>query len=267
MPLFARLVQRLTSYFSLFDTANAVPSTPLTPDDLAVPDGESSSLLRVAPPQSLVPDNLPVAHVEPSFLADERAGQGQQDEYSPSTAVFPLALPPADCVPLVRSKQRLAGHITKITLQTVAIPTLTTLSTSGEIREPVIVRVVQRDISKEQMISSVLNTVSRNEKNTSSHVPIVTVGQRKATRAVHPQLVFGTASFEYGQSDCQVFNEQVNAASVVLVMLTVNPGPTVVQHVSLQPGVGFTAYLSAPANSEVPFNYVVMSDDDFGDLP
>jgi hypothetical protein len=198
--------------------------------------------------------------MQPPSLPDDRAEKAPQNEYPPSTAAFPLALSPADCVPLVRSKQRLAGHISKITLQTVAMPALTTSPTAVEVREPVIVRVVQRDSRETQTTPSVHNTVSSDEKNTSSHVPIVTFAQRKATSDGQPQLVFGTGSFEYGQSECQVFNEHVNAASVVIAMLTVNPGPTVVQYVSLQPGVGFIVHLSAPAPAEAPFNYVVMYD-------
>ncbi|MBV9688555.1 MAG: hypothetical protein JO202_02475 [Ktedonobacteraceae bacterium] len=258
--LFARLVQRFTSYFSALSSVNAVPPTL----DAQVLYEEPSSVLSVAPPQPPVVDDFAAPYVEScSLLSADRAEKAQQNEYSPSTVVFPLALPPLDCVPLARSKQRLAGHITKITLQTVT-PALTTAPTSVEVHEPVIVRVLQRTVREEQATSPMLNTVSSNEKNTSSHVPIVTLAQRKATRAVQPQLIFGTGSFEYGQSDCQVFNEHVNAASVVIVMLTTNPGPTAVQYVSLQPGLGFSVHLSKPALSEAPFNYVVMSDDNLG---
>ncbi|GER82933.1 hypothetical protein KTAU_15700 [Thermogemmatispora aurantia] len=50
----------------------------------------------------------------------------------------------------------------------------------------------------------------------------------------------------------------VSEASVVLVTLTGDPGPVVVQYVSLQPGRGFTVHLSAPTQRETPFHYVVL---------
>lgn len=50
----------------------------------------------------------------------------------------------------------------------------------------------------------------------------------------------------------------VSEASVVLVTLTGDPGPVVVQYVSLQPGRGFTVHLSAPAQRETPFHYAVL---------
>nr|BBH92443.1 hypothetical protein KTA_06420 [Thermogemmatispora argillosa] len=50
----------------------------------------------------------------------------------------------------------------------------------------------------------------------------------------------------------------ISEASVVLVTLTGDPGPVVVQYVSLQPGRGFTVHLSAPTQRETPFHYAVL---------
>jgi hypothetical protein len=64
--------------------------------------------------------------------------------------------------------------------------------------------------------------------------------------------------FECGQRDLAVRAPVVTASSVVVVVLTGDPGPVVVQYISLQPGVGFTAHLSAPAQNRTPFNYVIL---------
>jgi hypothetical protein len=64
--------------------------------------------------------------------------------------------------------------------------------------------------------------------------------------------------FECGQRDVMISDPSVVASSVVLVMLTANPGPIVVQYISLQPRIGFTVHLTAPATIGVPFNYVVL---------
>jgi hypothetical protein len=40
-------------------------------------------------------------------------------------------------------------------------------------------------------------------------------------------------------------------------MLSSDPGPVVVQYVSLQPGTGFTIHLSAPTKMKTTFNYAV----------
>ncbi len=68
----------------------------------------------------------------------------------------------------------------------------------------------------------------------------------------------GVGAFERGQCDLAVANTHVTAASVVVVVLTGDPGPVVVHYVSLQPGVGFTVHLSAPAKNATPFNYTLL---------
>src|SRR5258708_1066983 len=68
----------------------------------------------------------------------------------------------------------------------------------------------------------------------------------------------GVCAFERAQCDLAVANTHVTAASVVVVVLTGDPGPVVVHYVSLQPGVGFTVHLSAPAKNATPFNYTLL---------
>jgi len=55
-----------------------------------------------------------------------------------------------------------------------------------------------------------------------------------------------------------VANPHITASSVVLVSLTSNPGPVVVQYVSLQPYNGFTVHLTAPTTMRATFNYIVL---------
>jgi hypothetical protein len=68
----------------------------------------------------------------------------------------------------------------------------------------------------------------------------------------------GKSCFTRGQGEVAVNCPAVSEASVVLVTLTGDPGPVVVQYVSLQPGRGFTVHLSAPTQRETPFHYVVL---------
>jgi hypothetical protein len=67
--------------------------------------------------------------------------------------------------------------------------------------------------------------------------------------------VSGVDRFEKGQSEIMVANTYITATSVVVVVLTADPGPVVVQYVTLHPKVGFTVHLSASAKKATPFNY------------
>lgn len=67
--------------------------------------------------------------------------------------------------------------------------------------------------------------------------------------------VFGVDLFEKGQSEIMVANTHITATSVVIVVLTADPGPVVVQYVTLHPKVGFTVHLSATAQKATSFNY------------
>jgi hypothetical protein len=72
------------------------------------------------------------------------------------------------------------------------------------------------------------------------------------------QMLSGSSTFKRGQGEIAVENPHVTPSSVITAMLTGDPGPVVVQYISLRPGVGFTVHLSAPAEKEASFNYVVM---------
>lgn len=73
-------------------------------------------------------------------------------------------------------------------------------------------------------------------------------------------LLFGSGTFESGRSDVAIINTAVQSSSVVMVMLAGDPGPVVVQYVTLRPQDGFTVHLSAPAQTKTPFNYMILSE-------
>lgn len=77
-------------------------------------------------------------------------------------------------------------------------------------------------------------------------------------KAGREQMLSGSRTFQRGQGEIAVENTHVTPSSVITAMLTSDPGPVVVQYISLRPGVGFTVHLSAPAEKETSFNYVVM---------
>jgi len=69
------------------------------------------------------------------------------------------------------------------------------------------------------------------------------------------QETSGSGRFEKGQCEVMVANAHIVASSVVVVVLTADPGPVVVQYVTLHPLVGFTVHLSAAARKAASFNY------------
>ena len=68
----------------------------------------------------------------------------------------------------------------------------------------------------------------------------------------------GSGYFMRGQSEVTINNPYVTERSVILVTLTSNPGPTVVQYVSLKPQAGFTVHLTAPTMQRTSFNYILL---------
>ncbi len=72
-----------------------------------------------------------------------------------------------------------------------------------------------------------------------------------------PNLPGGKGMVLQGQSATTVANAAITERSVVNVMLAGNPGPVVVQYISLHPRMGFTIHLSASATADAPFNYLI----------
>jgi hypothetical protein len=88
-------------------------------------------------------------------------------------------------------------------------------------------------------------------------LPAIDASQRM-TKSVTRGTLSGSGVLANGQSEVTVENPYITATSVVLVTLTSNPGPVVVQYVSLQPGISFTIHLTAPTMMRTTFNYIVL---------
>jgi hypothetical protein len=168
----------------------------------------------------------------------------------------------------MQGQRRLAGRPGKIRLETAVLPTPQQFEKKEE---------MQRSENSER--ASLANLVAVNIPGsggvaTSSHLPAVgKLGEASGTTSTHlPALdkykgevgaaargaLSGSGVVECGQQEVIMANKYVTASSVVLVMLTKDPGPVVVQYISLQPQVGFTIHLTAPAAMKASFNYVVL---------
>jgi len=183
-----------------------------------------------------------------------------------------------------QGKQRLAGHTTRIRLETPPVPETPSPMVRRNIAE------TPREILDVSALSSFPVAPGRtetdirlpmaspqvtNEKVQSSH-PLTTNGINKVgvgtprhlptgrmfkgnIRIVTRNPLCGSGEFSCGQSDVVVKNPAVRASSVILVTLTSNPGPVVVQYVSLLPYEGFTVHLTAPTTMYTRFNYMIVS--------
>jgi hypothetical protein len=96
-------------------------------------------------------------------------------------------------------------------------------------------------------------------RDSSMRLPAVTVSEThtRSPKGRHEALS-GSGVFDTGQRDVTLENTHITSTAIVLVTLTSDPGPAVVQYVSLQSGVGFTVHLSSPATMKTSFNYAIL---------
>ncbi len=254
--MLARLAQRLTSSIA----AIMLPDTPNTPIwTHSAREQEASSqerhLATLAPTYAVTPlENLQNATVIDAI---------------PATPSQSLASP-------VKSKQRLAGHTAKVHLQTTPLATVMpypqerpyskeevdvygwSQETKEPLREPLTVNVRFRE--REQEIAAPQSKAASPHKEI--QVQQETHVEKSAILASNTGCTtfFGTGTFEKGQGELMVHNSHTVAMSVVYVTLTSNPGPTLVQYVTLLPDVGFTLHLTAPTDVKTTFNYVMFVD-------
>ncbi len=156
----------------------------------------------------------------------------------PMSAIHPLhsRTPlPEELSPSLQQRQQLAGRTTKVRLQ--AVPKSEPLQNS-----------VERNIPLHEVPTFPQLSVVKNE-NEDVHEAVDSSPFEKVT---------GICVFESGQGEVAIMNSCITLASVVVVTLTGDPGPVVVQFVSLRPAVGFTVHLSSPAKNRTPFNYVIL---------
>ncbi len=194
----------------------------------------SKSSVIIPPRLSLQSKPMPVVLVKP-------------DEATKVTVVDSPAATDSVAVPqTAQKKRRLAGRTTKVHLQ--AVPKSEKKS-GGKI-----------SIEKEKNAFSSdgeeqINGKSKSKRNISSESGALT--KRKMEGTVQGSLT-GSGVLKQGQRDVMVTNNHISPSSVVVVTLVGDPGPVVVKYISLQPQIGFTVHLSAQAEAETPFNYVVL---------
>lgn len=304
--MLVRLAQRLTSSLAAFGSAlhtegATMPSAPLSGEvEMLLPSAQSAEEVNRVVESTELPMRLPKGISEESaawiampgwstMTAERAVVQGgvsglveSKDGDAAKAAQLDSAKVPT---PLAQTKQRLAGHTTKVRLQTA-----NSIAAARPIERPVDasergyyearkadeqainttwkevevtgMRLAAVDVwGKEIGITSArlptVDVLRQETGETSIRMPVVNAANRVGS-AILQKPVSGSGVFEYGQNDVIVTNSAITAASVVVVTLTSNPGPVVVQYVSLQPRLGFTVHLTAPTTARTTFNYIIL---------
>ncbi len=249
------------------------------------PSPASSPSLSVAPvnvPMSFNLADTPVASTNASL---------------PSTRPSDEALAaPSQSSQSTQAMQRLAGHAAKIRLETAPMPAISgsleqkiaappryepadEILTPGslsldevETKEgttsahlPSLPSMPTRSREEEVKTAPMLPPLpvkSEEKEKKAAPAPLQKMPEQKATEAEAGNalrgVLAGSGVFESGQEDVIVENANVAETSIVLVTLTANPGPIVVHYITLQPQVGFTVHLTAPATMKTSFNYIIL---------
>ncbi len=192
---------------------------------------DSKSSIIIPPRLSLQSKPLPVVHIESKEVTNITSQTITDSVAVPQTA---------------QNKRRLAGRTTRVHLQ--AVPKSEKKS-GGKI-----------SIEKEKIVrsadgeaqSGVKNSAKRSSKSGDRRL---VEGRVKSSAQAS---LAGSDIFKQGQREMMVANTHISPSSVVVVTLVGDPGPVVVKYISLQPQIGFTVHLSAQAEAETPFNYVVL---------
>ena len=195
--------------------------------------GSKSSVI-IPPRLSLQSKPIPVVLVKP----DESAKMIVVD---PPTTTDSVEVPQT-----MQKKRRLAGRTTKVHLQAVSKPEK---KSGGKIS--VETEKNARKVDGEAQ-SGVKNNAKRSSKSGNSGL---VEGQ---VRSMARASLAGSGIFKQGQREVVVANASISPSSVVVVTLVGDPGPVVVKYISLQPQIGLTVHLSAQAEAESPFNYVIL---------
>ncbi|HEY4034508.1 MAG TPA: hypothetical protein VGL94_11155 [Ktedonobacteraceae bacterium] len=183
-------------------------------------------------------------------------------------------------------RQRLAGHITKIRLEShpvletpnpiigqnisetpreiLDVSSLSALSaTVGRTKTDIRFPMESSQAAKEEaqpLHLPIRNGMDKTGVGTPRHLPTGRMFKGNV-RIVTRNPLCGSGEFSCGQRDVVVKNPVVRASSVIVVTLTSNPGPVVVQYVSLLPYEGFTVHLTASTTMHARFNYMILSSD------
>ena len=203
-------------------------------DEEGEPVQGKKTALIIPPKLSLQSRPIPVVRVEPK----ETASVVVVDARSTNSSI---EVPQAG-----QKKRRLAGRTTKVHLQAVS---KSEKKSDGNIA-------VEPGKIEESSSAEVQVDEKKNAKQAiTQEVDALIEGQvRRTARGT----LSGSGVFEQGQKEVSITNAYITTTSVVVVTLVGDPGPVVVKYISLQPQLGFTVHLSAPAEVNSPFNYVVL---------
>ena len=208
-----------------------------------------------------------VSDAKRSLVQDTEAHQSMPDRGQFSV--------PADYpgIPLVRVIDTTASiaSVVETPLQQPALKEPRSLKRNGKVRLETTEQhaLSKASLLKEQQAGEALPTVDVKAAVSHPQAPPIIPEQREKhantsykvlSSAIHNSLS-GSGVFESEQSEVMVANPCIVASSVVLVTLTTNPGPVVVQYISLQPEIGFTVHLTAPVAKHTTFNYVIVQSD------
>jgi hypothetical protein len=147
--------------------------------------------------------------------------------------VLPLKPSSEELPPSSQHGQRLAGRTTKVHLQAVA--------------------------KSDSFQNSVERNLALDEVPTYPRLTIIKPENEDGRADTGTFVKFsGSGVFESGQGEVAMINTCIIPSSVVVVTLVGDPGPVVVQYVTLRPAIGFTVHLSASAKNRTPFNYIIL---------
>jgi hypothetical protein len=257
--LLARFALRITTSLAAFGTAM---HPEVFPPSFA--DSEEASPKSQTKEAFMVSQQMPITSMKPP-LQKQEVGSGNTPPF-PATSPSPVVASSALVRP-VQGQRRLAGKTGKIRLETAVLPTPQQFEKREEGQRP---EKSERASVADLMAVSVPGGVATSSHlpvvgklaepggtTTSTHLPILDKYKGEVGAAARGALS-GSGVVECGQQEVIMTNKYVTASSIVLVMLTKDPGPVVVQYISLQPQVGFTIHLTAPAAMKASFNYVIL---------
>ncbi len=210
------------------------------PDKTDEPVSESHSVPIIPPKLSLQSKTMPAVRLEPP---------GTTLDAKIVTAPAPTTLP-METSGRSQKKQRLGGRTTKVRLQAIA----KTEQKSGKKGKS---EKVDPDRERETVAGKQTLAVSDELHKPEGDGKAIAEKQLESSTTRRGKLS-GSGLFERGQEVASVANPHISSSSVVIVTLIEDPGPVVVQYVTLQPQTGFTVHLSAPAIKQAAFNYVIL---------
>ena len=219
---------------------------PLSDDPDSTPD-EIDELASGSHRTVIIPPRLSLQSREMPAVRSESAGTMPSAKVvaTPDPTTRPAATPGR-----VQKKQRLGGRTTKVRLQ--AVPKSDKKLSAGTCPEKIDLDHGQEPVAEQQML-----TVTDGSREFASAGDTVAEKPPVSNTNTRGKLS-GSSIFECGQEEATVPNGLISSSSVVIVTLIGDPGPVVVHYVSLQPQIGFTVHLSAPATKQTAFNYVIL---------